>query len=95
MELNAAKMLHDLNIGYDVPDIELQQRLSRIEAQSDIVLDTHQREAVAEAVKNGLLVITGGPGTGKPPRSPRSSGISNRRTWRYCWLRPRAERQSA
>ncbi|RHP36526.1 SF1B family DNA helicase RecD2 [Lachnotalea sp. AF33-28] len=65
MELNAAKMLHDLNIGYDVPDIELQQRLSRIEAQSDIVLDTHQREAVAEAVKNGLLVITGGPGTGK------------------------------
>ena len=28
-------------------------------------LDEHQVEAVKEAVRNGLLVITGGPGTGK------------------------------
>ena len=28
-------------------------------------LDEHQKEAVSEAVRNGLLVITGGPGTGK------------------------------
>lgn len=28
-------------------------------------LDEHQAEAVKEAVRNGLLVITGGPGTGK------------------------------
>ena len=28
-------------------------------------LDEHQVQAVKEAVRNGLLVITGGPGTGK------------------------------
>ena len=28
-------------------------------------LDEHQREAVAAAVQNGLLILTGGPGTGK------------------------------
>ena len=28
-------------------------------------LDEHQVEAVKEAVRNGVLVITGGPGTGK------------------------------
>lgn len=28
-------------------------------------LDEHQVQAVKEAVRNGLLIITGGPGTGK------------------------------
>lgn len=30
-----------------------------------MTLDEHQVTAVKEAVRNGLLVITGGPGTGK------------------------------
>lgn len=36
-----------------------------IEKKSGMTLDEHQVTAVKEAVRNGLLVITGGPGTGK------------------------------
>ena len=34
-------------------------------AGEQIELDEHQEQAVIEAVNNGLLIITGGPGTGK------------------------------
>lgn len=65
MEANTAVMLKQLNVGYDVPEIELEQRIRSIEKQTGMVLDEHQAAAVREAVRNGLLVITGGPGTGK------------------------------
>ena len=65
MEANTAVMLKQLNVGYDVPEIELKQRIRSIEKQTGMVLDEHQAAAVREAVRNGLLVITGGPGTGK------------------------------
>lgn len=65
LELNAAKMLSDLNIKYDLPNIEIEHRLAGIEKQFQIELDEMQRTAVMEAAKNGLLVVTGGPGTGK------------------------------
>lgn len=65
MEANTATMLKQLNVNYDVPDIEIEQRIRSIEQQTDMVLDEHQVTAVKEAVRNGLLIITGGPGTGK------------------------------
>lgn len=65
MEANTALMLKQLNVGYDVPDIEIEQRIRGIEKQTGMVLDEHQVTAVKEAVRNGLLIITGGPGTGK------------------------------
>ena len=65
MELNTAAMLKNLNVTYDVPDIEIEQRIRQIEKSTGMELDPLQAEAVKEAVKNGLLVITGGPGTGK------------------------------
>ena len=65
MEANTAAMLKQLNVRYDVPDIEIEQRIRGIEKQTGMVLDEHQVTAVKEAVCNGLLVITGGPGTGK------------------------------
>ena len=65
MEANTAVMLKQLNVSYDVPEIELEQRIRSIEKQTGMVLDEHQAAAVREAVRNGLLVITGGPGTGK------------------------------
>lgn len=64
-ELNSARMLHDLNVRYDIMLTEIEQRVIGIEKQSDIELDEMQRTAVIEAARNGLLVITGGPGTGK------------------------------
>ena len=65
MEANTAAMLKQLNVNYDVPDIEIEQRIRGIEKQTGMVLDEHQVTAVKEAVRNGLLIITGGPGTGK------------------------------
>lgn len=65
MEANTATMLKQLNVPYDVPDIEIEARIRTIEKQTGMELDEHQVTAVKEAVRNGLLVITGGPGTGK------------------------------
>lgn len=65
MEANTATMLKQLDVSYDVPDIEIEMRLRQIEKQTKMDLDEHQVEAVKEAVRNGLLIITGGPGTGK------------------------------
>ena len=65
MEANTAAMLKHLNVSYDVSDMEIEQRIRGIEKKSGMTLDEHQVTAVKEAVRNGLLVITGGPGTGK------------------------------
>ena len=65
MEANTAAMLKQLDVTYDVPDIEIEAAIRNIEKKTEMELDEHQAEAVKEAVRNGLLVITGGPGTGK------------------------------
>lgn len=65
MEANTATMLRELDIAYEVADAEIEQRIHNIEKQTGMQLDEHQVQAVKEAVRNGLLVITGGPGTGK------------------------------
>ena len=65
MEANTATMLRELDIAYDVADAEIEQRIHNIEKQTGMQLDEHQVQAVKEAVRKGLLVITGGPGTGK------------------------------
>ena len=65
MEANVATMLRQLDISYDVSDVEIEHRVHKIQKQTGMELDIYQLEAVKEAVKNGLLIITGGPGTGK------------------------------
>ena len=64
-ELSVAAMLCRLNLFVETTDTEIEQRLAGLEKQSRIELDDRQREAVSEAVRNGLLILTGGPGTGK------------------------------
>lgn len=65
MELNAAKMLHDLNVHAEIDEEYVRKRLELIEQDAGLSLDKRQREAVIEAVKHGILILTGGPGTGK------------------------------
>ena len=65
MEANTATILKQLDISYKVPEREIETRIKQIEKQTEIVLDEQQIFAVKEAVRNGLLIITGGPGTGK------------------------------
>lgn len=65
MEVSVASMLLRLNVRYDIPDAEVEQRIHKIGKQTGMELDEKQLDAVKEAVRSGLLVITGGPGTGK------------------------------
>lgn len=65
MELNVARMLSDLNIKGEWNQDEIDRKLRNLEKDSGMELDPLQRMAVSEAVKNGILVVTGGPGTGK------------------------------
>ena len=65
LELNSAKMLYDLSIQGHFDQGEILKKLDRIQQEEHIQLDEMQVKAVVEAVGNGLLVITGGPGTGK------------------------------
>ncbi len=65
MEANTALLLRQLDIPYDVPEEEIRQRIHKIEKSTGVELDPLQAKAVMEAVKNGLMVLTGGPGTGK------------------------------
>lgn len=65
IELHVAQMLHTLNLQDTVQEDILDEKIQRIQRAARIELDEKQQEAVQEAVKNGLLVVTGGPGTGK------------------------------
>lgn len=44
---------------------DLEQKVSRAEQEMGIDLEQTQREAVFQAVQNRVMIITGGPGTGK------------------------------
>ena len=65
MELNVARMLHDLNISCDVAEDHMNRRIQAIEDNTGLHLDEFQRKAVVEAARRGIMVLTGGPGTGK------------------------------
>lgn len=65
MELNSAKMLHDLNISGTEPEAKIKDGLLKMQQDGSVELDEMQIKAVIEAVNSGLLIITGGPGTGK------------------------------
>ena len=65
MEANAAAMLRGLHVTYDVSDTEVEYEVKKIEKKTGMQLDERQLQAVKEAARSGLVVITGGPGTGK------------------------------
>lgn len=64
-EANIARLLNEINIKGETPDEKIEERIREIEKKENIILDELQREAVKAAVNTGLLIITGGPGTGK------------------------------
>lgn len=71
-ELNCAKMLHDLNVflpeqsGWTAQEEQnIQKRIEKLEEAQGIKLDELQKKAVSESIKNGIFILTGGPGTGK------------------------------
>lgn len=65
MEANVAAMLNNLDVQIEEDQKFIDDRIARIEDKEGINLDDIQKEAVAKAVRNGLVIVTGGPGTGK------------------------------
>lgn len=64
-ELNCAKMLMDLNVSCEYTDTQFAHRMVQLEQEMKMELDSLQKQAILEAARHGLLIITGGPGTGK------------------------------
>ena len=65
LELNCARRLIELDRVLDENESEIAPRLDKILATAGITLDEEQAEAVSLAARRGLLILTGGPGTGK------------------------------
>ena len=64
-EAAVAKMLVDINIKEKYDSNKVEEKILAIEKKEGIVLDDLQRQAVIESISSGLIIITGGPGTGK------------------------------
>ena len=64
-EMNCARMLLDIeNVSADYDD-SLDRVIKKLQKESEIELEEQQVLAVRESMNHGLLVVTGGPGTGK------------------------------
>ena len=65
LELNTARMLRELDVFSPEDEKLIDRRIVQIEKETGTVLDEMQKKAVREAASHGLLILTGGPGTGK------------------------------
>ncbi len=65
MERNAASMLLNLDLKFPADEETLAGRISSLQEETGIELDELQKSAVRQALTEGVLVVTGGPGTGK------------------------------
>ena len=65
LELNTARMLRELDIFCPEDEKIVERRIVQIEKETGTVLDEMQKKAVQEVAGHGLLILTGGPGTGK------------------------------
>lgn len=65
LELNSARMLLDLNRPGDESEEEIRQNLDKLKESGSLVLEEEQQRAVKSAAESNVLILTGGPGTGK------------------------------
>lgn len=71
-ELSCARMIHDLNVSMAVTkellpseEDEIIKKVESLEQRLDLHLDELQKKAVLESIRNGIFILSGGPGTGK------------------------------
>ena len=65
-ENNVARKLVDLSrVEFDEIEVDIQNIIRRIEKEEDMEFHGKQLTAIEESVEQGVVVITGGPGTGK------------------------------
>ena len=70
-ELNCARMLYERNLSMaeaeNLPsqDAAIEKQLERLAGELRMELDELQLQAVAQCIRNGVFILSGGPGTGK------------------------------
>ncbi len=71
-ELSCARMIHDLNVSMTAvkellpsEEGEIIKKVESLEQRLNLHLDGLQKEAVLESIRNGIFILSGGPGTGK------------------------------
>ncbi|MFY9482518.1 MAG: ATP-dependent RecD-like DNA helicase [Tissierellaceae bacterium] len=65
-ENNVARKIIDLSmVEFDQLDVNIDEEVEKIEAREDITFGKKQVLAIKESLDNGVVIITGGPGTGK------------------------------
>lgn len=69
-ELKCARMLHDLNVIMETDLLAKEEEraeklLQSMEQNQGIVLDALQKKAVMTSIRHGVMLLSGGPGTGK------------------------------
>ena len=71
MELACARMLQELNGKIEEPSLgpegeeRVRSRIEKLQAAEGMELDELQKRAVLESIRSSILILTGGPGTGK------------------------------
>lgn len=69
-EVNCARMLRELNVSMETEFLPSEQErihhlLERILKEQGLELDELQENAVFECIRHGIMILSGGPGTGK------------------------------
>lgn len=64
-ELNCARMMLDIGNVRGGDGVAVDSAIKKLQRELDLELDDRQITAVRESMNHGLLVVTGGPGTGK------------------------------
>ena len=65
IERDTARKLLEISMTKNEMSLNIDSAIKKIEEETGIQLDEMQKEAVLQAAGNGVVVITGGPGTGK------------------------------
>ncbi len=64
-EVNVADKIYNLVNKENKKIPNLEEKINELEKQYDISYNDKQKEAITKALENNILIITGGPGTGK------------------------------
>lgn len=65
-ENNVAKKIVELSrVDFDELEVDVDKEIHRIEEKDKINFGKKQKIAIRESIQNGMMIITGGPGTGK------------------------------
>lgn len=64
-EINIVNKIHILNTIPSTKHKKINEYIKALEVENEIIYNDKQKQAITSSIENNLLIITGGPGTGK------------------------------